>query len=145
VLRQYGFRPDEQEPRFGGVGPDVLFLLGDEPLLIDVTIICTLAASYVVAEAAEPGKTLADAERTKYDQYTEFAEQRGMKFHPMAFSTFGTPGKATLSIIRKCASYTADPPGFVQHLLTAIGIAIQIGNARMVSAAMAKWWTSGVR
>lgn len=145
VLRQYGFRPDEREPRFGGEGPDVCFMLGDRPVLVDVTVVCPLATSYVDSEAANPGSTLRTAEADKERTYGTFASVRGMQFAPLAFATCGTPGPKSLAFLRRCSSYTADPTGFMRHSLMALGVAIQIGNARLVNAATAGWWKFGVR
>ena len=145
VLRQYGFRPDEHEPRFGGEGPDVCFLLGDSPMLVDVTVVCPMAASYVESEATSPGSTLKSVEADKCRQYGTFASDRGMHFAPLAFTTSGTPGPKSLAFLRRCSNYTADPLGFMQHSLMALGVAIQIGNARLVNAAVAGWWKYGVR
>ena len=78
VLRQYGFRPDEREPRFDGEGPDVCFMLSDGPVLVDVTVVCPLAISYVETEAATHGSTLAAAEAEKIRLYSRLAADRGM-------------------------------------------------------------------
>jgi hypothetical protein len=147
VIRKYGYRPDEHEPRFGdnGEGPDIAFEFADSLLLVDVSAVCPLAASYVVAEDAQPGTLLIQAEREKIATYDDFAKVRGMVFEPAVFNHMGTPGPKTLALLRKLASTTVDPNGFLSHMLMACGVAISKGNGKMVSAAVARWWDYGVR
>ena len=68
-----------------------------------------------------------------------------MVFYPMVISTFGTPSSRSLTLLRKCAEYTANPAGFMTHMCSALAVAVQTGNARMVMAATTKWWEYGVR
>ena len=146
VLRQYGFVPDAHEPRFSdGKGPDVCFQLGDQLALIDVTIVNPLAPSYVVAEAARPGATVEAAESSKDRRHSADADSRRMAFFPLALTTFGLPGPRTLQMLRRCASMTPHARGFMTHMMSALGVAVQRGNAGMINAAMASWWTFGVR
>ena len=147
VLVQYGFRPDEKEPRFfpGGKGPDVIFTMGDKLALVDVVICNPLADTYVEAEAAKPGATLARAEAEKDRRHTAESEARRMVFYPLALTTFGAPGKRTMELLRLLSTYTANPAGFLRHMLTALGVAIQTGNAKIAIAATAEWWQNGVR
>jgi len=147
VLSQYGFRPDKREPRFflGGKGPDVIFQMGDAMVLVDLVICNPLADSYVEAEAATPGATLKRAEAEKDRRHSAESAARKMEFYPLALTTFGAPGKETLAFLRKISTYTANPTGFMRHMLSALDIAIQIGNARIAMAATARWWHHGVR
>jgi hypothetical protein len=145
VLRQYGFLPDNREPRFNGVGPDVCFLLGTTLIIVDVSVVNPLADSYVTAEAQAAGATLAAAEDRKNDRHVAPAEARKMTFYPLVISTFGTPSSRSLTLLRKCAMYTANPTGFMTHMCSALAVAVQIGNARIVMAATTKWWEYGVR
>ena len=147
VLTQYGFRPDPKEPRFfdNGTGPDVHFFMGDVLVLVDIVVCNPLADSYVDAEAAKPGATLDLHEGIKERKYADPAKARKMKFVPLALTTFGAPGKKTKAFLRDLSSYTADPDGFMRHMLSALDVAIQIGNARIVMAATEQWWNIGVR
>ena len=145
VLRQYGFNPDEAEPRFGNVGPDVCFQLDDAHTLVDIVVVNPLADSYVVAESRSPGSTLQGVEAMKDHRYGSATTSRRMVFHPLAITVFGTVGVDSLSLLRKCARRTADPRGFMQHMCMALSVAVQTGNARMIMAAAHKWWEFGVR
>jgi len=144
VLRKYGFHPDEHEPRFGddGEGPDISFAFDDSLLLVDVSTVCPLADSYVHDEDSNPGFLLAKAEQDKITKYGDFAATRNMNFEPAVF--MGTPGPVSLALLRKLSRATADPNGFMTHMLMACGVAISTGNARMVCAAVARWWDHGV-
>ena len=147
VLRQYGFRPDDGEPRFfgNGTGPDVCFLLRDKQVLVDVVITNPLADTYIAGEASEPGFAVRLAESTKDKQYSARAATLGMEFYPLALSTFGTLGPRSLTLLRHISKYTVDRRGFLSHMGMALSVAVQTGNARIVMAAMAKWWQFGVR
>ena len=76
-----------------GKGPDVSFFLGDKLALVDVVICNPLADSFVDEEAAKPGATLAQAEKLKDQRHLATSEARKMEFHPLAFTTFGAPGR----------------------------------------------------
>jgi len=147
VLAQYGFRPDPKEPRFfnNGTGPDVHFFMGGVLVLVDIVVGNPLADSYVDAEAAKPGSMLDMHEGIKDRKYADPAKARKMRFVPLALTTFGAPGKKSRAFLKDVAAYTADPPGFLRHMLTALDIAIQIGNAKIVMAATEQWWNLGVR
>jgi len=147
VLTQYGFRPDRREPRFlpGGRGPDVLFQMGDTLALVDIVICNPLADTYVEAEAATPGQTLKKWEAEKARRYGADILARGMEFYPLALTTYGTPGQKTLAFLKKVSRYTENPTGFMRHILTALDVAVQIGNAKIVMAATSGWWENGVR
>ena len=68
-----------------------------------------------------------------------------MAFYPLAFTTFGLPSRRTLSLLNKCAAQTGNADGFMRHMLSAVSVAIQRGNAQIINAAMARWWEFGVR
>ena len=145
VLRQYGFMPDNGEPRFNGVGPDVCFLLGGILTLVDVVVVNPLADSYVDAEARAAGTTLATAESEKDRRHTPLVEARRMHFFPLALTTFGTVGPRSLVLLRRCARHTTDPSGFMAHMCMALSVAVQTGNAKIIMAATSRWWEYGVR
>jgi len=147
VLRQYGFLPDEAEPRFfgGGAGPDVCFLVGDTLTLVDLVITNPLAATYVADEQSVPGATLRRAEQEKDRRHTSHSAERNMVFYPLALTTFGTLGPRSKKLLALCARHTPDPRGFKSHMTMALSVAIQIGNARMLMAAVDRWSDFGVR
>lgn len=145
VLSQYGFRPDAKEPRFNGKGPDVCFMMGMDLAVVDVVVINPLAESYVYAEYDTPGKTLVSAEKLKDHTHFDKMDKRTMIFFPLALTIYGQLGIRSLTLLRKCSRYTADPGGFMSHMTTALAVAVQIGNAQMVLAATHGWWENGVR
>ena len=145
VISQYGFRPDAKEPRFNGKGPDVCFMLGMDLALVDVVVCNPLGKTYVKAEADTPGTTLERAETLKHHEHFEKAGKRTMVFFPLALTIFGQLGIKSLTLLRKCSRYTADPGGFMAHMTTALAVAVQIGNAQMVLAATSTWWDNGIR
>jgi hypothetical protein len=147
VLRQYGFLPDEAEPRFfeRGCGPDVSFRLGRIVTLVDVVVVNPLAESYADTEAMMPGATLLFAEAAKDRKYLVPSAQRGMAFFPLALTTFGTLGQRSLTLLRQCSRFTADPKGFLAHMQMALSVAVHTGNARMLLAATSRWWEFGIR
>ena len=118
--------------------------MGERLVLVDLVICNPLADSYVEAEAAKPGATLARTEAEKDRRHTAESKARGMEFYPLAFTTFGAPGKETKKFLRLLSRYTANPTGFMRHMLTALDVAIQVGNARIAMAATAQWWLNGV-
>ena len=133
------------EPRYDeGKGPDLLFQMGHQLVMVDVTIANPLDPSYVEMESKAPGNTLVRAEATKHKTYGSLAATRGMKLFPLAFSAFGVLGNETLAFLRKCGGYTSDRHGFLRHAIMAIGIAIQRGNAQIISAATFQWRQTGI-
>jgi hypothetical protein len=146
VLRQYGFNPDHAEPRFSnGKGPDVIFQLGGVMTMVDVTIRNPLAETYVDKEVASPGRTLEVAEGIKNTSYLDQSLRRGMAFTPLALSVHGGIGPQSARFLKSVAQETADPVGFMRHMTSALAVAIQVGNARMVLAAREGLWSSGLR
>jgi hypothetical protein len=130
----------------GNKGPDVCFQLRDELVLVDVTIVNPLAPSYVEAEAESPGTTLQlAADDLKDRRHVATAAVRKMAFFPLAFTTYGVPSKRTRALLLKCAYASGEGENFLRHALMALGVAIQRGNAQIIAAAHAEWWTSGVR
>ena len=146
LLRQYGFTPDNHEPRFSaGQGPDVCFMLGGKICLVDVTVVNPLAPSYVKAEWVAPGNTLERVESLKVKAHSDMATKRGMHFYPLAFTAFGVAGKRTVLLLKEIARYTYDRKGFLRHALQAINVAVQKGNAAILSSAIKEWRKAGVR
>jgi hypothetical protein len=68
-----------------------------------------------------------------------------MVFKPLALTVFGEPSKLSLQLLRDISRHTADPTGFMTHALSALGVAVQVGNAGIVQAALVRWWEYGVR
>ena len=120
-------------------------MLGMDLALVDVVVCNPLGKTYVKAEADTPGTTLERAETLKHHEHFEKAGKRTMVFFPLALTIFGQLGIKSLTLLRKCSRYTADPGGFMSHMTTALAVAVQIGNAQMVLAATSTWWDNGIR
>ena len=119
---------------------------GRKLALVDVTVVNPLAPSYVDKEAAHPSHILRMAEGNKRRAHDEMAAARGMDFFPLAFTTYGVPGPETLNFLNRVArAHTSDRAGCLSHLLMAMGVAIQKGNAQVVQAAVQDWYRRGVR
>ena len=113
--------------------------------LVDVVVVNPLAESYADTEAMMPGATLLFAEAAKDRKYLVPSAQRGMAFFPLALTTFGTLGQRSLTLLRQCSRFTADPKGFLAHMQMALSVAVHTGNARMLLAATSRWWEFGIR
>jgi hypothetical protein len=114
-------------------------------VLVDVTVVNPLAATYVEAESQDLGVTLRRADDKKDGKYAALAEERLMSFSPLALDIFGTPSPSSLTLLRKLSRCTVSPTGFMQHMQSALQVALQVGNARILLAAVSGWWRSGVR
>ena len=146
ILREYGFNPDPHEPRFkDGKGADVLFQIEDTIVIVDVTIVNPLADSYVEAEALTPGSCLAAADGRKDRVHGGEAEVRRMEFYPMALSIFGELSKRSKDLLTRCAKCVTDGKGFQRHMMSALAVAVQKGNASILVAAMKGLRERGVR
>ena len=77
----------------------------------------------------------AKADVDKLKKYGWLESQRAMASFPLAFAVFGVRGNATLSFLRKLGRRTPSPRGFTEHVLTAIGMAIQRGNDQILIVA----------
>ena len=70
-------------------------------LVWDATVVDTLAPSYVTHESANPGQTIATAERNKLLKYSDL--QSTYQVEPVAFDAFGNPGPRTKVLLKKSA------------------------------------------
>jgi hypothetical protein len=148
VLRTHGFTPETKEPRlFDGctTGPDILFQVGSEFVLIDVSVVNPLAPSYVEHEARFPNYVFDLKERDKNNKYAESAKARNMEFHPFVLSVFGLASPNAKALIKRLSGYCADPKGFVDHMWMAMGVAVQIGNAKLLCSACKSTALAGLR
>ena len=112
---------------------------------MDVTVVNPLVPSYVKAEWVAPGNTLERVESLKVKAHSDMATKRGMHFYPLAFTVFGVAGKRTVLLLKEIARYTYDRKGFLRHALQAINVAVQKGNAAILSSAVKEWRKAGVR
>ena len=95
-----------------------------------------MAATYVAQEASSPGSCLAQADRKKERSYGADAAVRETDLFPAALTIFGVPGKGFTSLLNRCAKEVPDDKGFVRHMLTALSVAVQVGNAKILTSAV---------
>lgn len=99
-------------------------------LIWDVTVVGTVAASYVNLSSKKSGAVADQAERDKHNLYLELKEQ--YVFTPLAFENLGSLGPETEVFLTKLGKMmkinTGEPRSF-DYLLQRISMAIQRGNA----------------
>lgn len=99
-------------------------------LIWDVTVVDTLAASYVNVSSSKSGAVADQAEREKHNNYIELKEN--YIFTPLAFESMGSVGPETevfLTKLGKLMKRHTGEPRSLDFLLQRISIAIQRRNA----------------
>lgn len=129
--------PSDLEPygisRRNGKRPDGLTIYpwsNGKSLTWDVTIVDTMAASYLNMTANNSGAAADQAERHKHNDYIDIKTQ--YHFTPLAFETFGSVGPETEVFLKKLGKLmkkNTGEPRSLDFLLQRISIAIQRGNA----------------
>lgn len=99
-------------------------------LIWDVTVVNTVAASYVNMTSVKSGAAADQAERGKHNLYIDLKQD--YIFTPLAFETFGSIGPETEEFMRKLGKlmekYTGEPRS-LDFLQQRISISIQRANA----------------
>lgn len=101
-------------------------------LIWDVTIVDTLAKSYVHLTANKPGAAADLAERNKHNHYIDLKER--YHFTPIAFESLGSVGPETELFLRKLGKHMklkSGEPRSLDFLLQRISIAIQRASATL--------------
>ena len=101
-------------------------------LIWDVTVVDTLAQSYVIGCSSKSGYAANLAEEKKCRKY---AELTGYHFEPIGFETFGAPGTAAEKFIEKLGKLVQNPSGEArssEFLKQRISMDIPRGNAASV-------------
>ena len=100
------------------------------PLLWDVTVVNSIAASYINATSRASGAAADEAERRKHNHYIGL--KHNYEFTPLAFETFGAIGPETTIFLKSLGKLMKKNTGearSLDFLLQRISIAIQRGNA----------------
>jgi hypothetical protein len=132
--------PSNLEPlgiaRDDGKHPDGVTLISwkeGKALLWDVTVVDTLATSYLRWTVKEAGKAAENAEERKIVKYSNLAGR--YHFQPLGFETLGAWGpsaKALISTIGKKVRERSGEPRSLEFLRQRISIEIQRGNAASI-------------
>lgn len=102
-------------------------------LIWDVTVVDTVAPSYVKWSSVLSGSVADNAEREKHNNYTDLKDQ--YIFTPLAFETFGSIGPETsifLKELGKLMARNSGEPRSLDFMLQRISVAIQRGNSACV-------------
>lgn len=119
--------------------PDIQMFINGQNLLVDVTVRNPLASSYLDRSASHPQSLLQKAEKEKTQKYRQMAIDNDAVFEPFAVDTLGVLGKSAIKVIQqisKAAEENYSAHSFAetfQSLLSAVAIAIQRGNAMVIS------------
>lgn len=99
-------------------------------LIWDVTVVDTVAPSYLKWSSVLSGSVADNAEREKHNNYIDLKNQ--YIFTPLAFESFGAVGPETSVFLKKLGklmSKNSGEPRSLDFLLQRISIAIQRGNS----------------
>lgn len=99
-------------------------------LIWDVTVVNTIASTYVNNTSVKSGSAADQAERDKHNNYIDLKAQ--YLFTPLAFETLGAIGPETRIFLKKLGKLMArnsGEPRSLDFLLQRVSIAIQRGNA----------------
>ena len=99
-------------------------------LVWDVTVVDTVAPSYLKWSSVRSGLVADNAERDKHNNYTDLKTQ--YIFTPLAFESFGSIGPETSIFLKKLGklmSRNSGEPRSLDFLLQKVSIAIQRKNA----------------
>lgn len=100
------------------------------PLIWDVTVVNSIAATYLNASSLTSGAAADQAERDKHNNYIDL--KANYNFTPLAFETFGATGPETSIFLKKLGKLmkkNTGEPRSLDFLLQRVSIAIQRGNS----------------
>ena len=135
-------REPRQEEDKRGKRPDIKITIGATTYLLDVTVRNPACPSHASEGAKGKLKVAEKAEKEKTDKYKALAEREKAKFVPFAVETFGGMGAAASEFILNLLKESKDlqhawaPWEVVYGLQHSVAVAIQRGNASLVSAAI---------
>jgi hypothetical protein len=120
--------------------PDLEILNGSRPILVDVTVQSPTTATDITQACAEPLYVATKAEQAKHDKYRTLAQSYGATFVAFAVEAYGAFGHEAQKFVRTIADQADDNiwsrQEVIKRLTSAVAIAIQKGNARIVSRGM---------
>ena len=107
-------------------------------LVWDVTCIDRLAPSYESTAKSEGPSVACLAEDRKERKYTRICANSAQEFLPVAVETLGGLGPAFLDFVFKASLFLPkdERPSFRCHLRQRLGVAVQVGNAACIQAAL---------
>ena len=122
--------------------PDLLVYMGTHRFIIDAVIGHPLAPSYI-RKALEPLGLASFHEKRKMNHWRELAVSMGATMVPFSCETYGSIGDSATSFIQSLATHadTYTPwkyDSFIKEFTASIGVAIQQGNARVISRSLQK-------
>lgn len=100
------------------------------PLISDVTVVNSIASTYLNATSLTSGAAADQAERNKHNNYIDL--KATYNFTPLAFETFGAIGPETAIFLKKLGKLmkkNTGEPRSLDYLLQRVSIAIQRGNS----------------
>ena len=119
---------------------DIVCFLGGENVVVDVSVIHVLAASYLAAASAREGAAAAERDRQKRAAYAGRGDS-GVKFIPFTVESLGRMGKPALGLLTSLGRRAADASGgtfssrqFVDGVLQEVGVVLAHFNRRMENA-----------
>ncbi len=103
-------------------------------ILIDVTVVCPTAPSYLQAASRRTLAAAARAERAKHNKYAELIRHQSATFLAFAVESTGAIGADAQLVYAHIASISEDsmcwaPKDIIEGLKDAVAVAIQRGNA----------------
>ena len=135
------YRQQHNLPSAARTIPDLLFHLGNQPFLCDVTVVDTLADSNLATAVTGPGKLADEAAERKRAKYSATEAAMGARHLPFAVESMGGLSETARSMIREihnaaeqhCTWREARTIG--AHLVDAVAISVQccIGMALRAS------------
>ena len=119
---------------------DIVCFLGGENVVVDVSVIHVLAASYLAAASAREGAAAAERDRQKRAAYAGRGDS-GVKFIPFTVESLGRMGKSALGLLTSLGRRAADASGgtfssrqFVDGVLQEVSVVLAHFNRRMENA-----------
>ena len=78
--------------------------------MVDVSVVCSCAPSYVGKCALKPAFAIRERVRKKTSHYTQLASDTGFSLVPVVFDALGVPCRETIDMIRDMASRSGLAP-----------------------------------
>lgn len=130
ILEHHGTMRDQRRPD----GVTIVPWDRGRSLAWDVTVVDTLAASYLNSSSSSCGSAVAEAERKKINKYRDLGPL--YLFYPVAFETMGVAGELTRKLINDIGRRLERELGekrATEFLWQRISLEVQKGNAAAVA------------
>ncbi len=134
VLAQDDSPSDPASPRV--LKPDAIFVGPGLSAIIDVSVVCSCAPSYVAQCAKRPTHMLCQRDREKRRKYTVLADHLKHTLYPVVFDALCVPGDEAVSMARDLAKVAvssglmleSSTPAFVLECLTRLAFSVALSN-----------------